>query len=203
MKLTILFLCLSVVLSAQCDELTQRFEMPVSYSQPDQMTPDPCHGLNNYGTTPTLKVSPKAGYLEKKMRIRATTVTEWDADKCISRTVSNTFDTTVLSERIYPQTSDVTVGGYWTCRLELMVTPPISAPVGCESVRLPSSHIFKDYWLTTHGHFTSPEDAKKALKAFKSEYPEYCSAFIYFVPLGCEYLITYSSEHHVSKYTSR
>lgn len=191
--------CASV--SAQCDELTQRFERPIEYNQPSQMEPDPCHGLNNYNTVPTLLVSPKAGYLERKLKIRATVITEWDADTCVSRTVSTKFDTIITSQVIRPQISDETVGGYYTCRLELMVVPPISAPVGCESVRLPEDHIFKDYWLTTYGHYTTKEAAKQALVGFKNEYSEYCSAFVDYVPLGCEYLITYSSKQH-EKYTS-
>ena len=189
-----LLLTLSTAASAQCEELTQRFERPVQYNTPSQMMPDRCHGTNDYGTHAVLSIAPRAGYLERKLKIRATVITEWDADTCVSRTVSTKFDTIITSQVIRPQISDKTVGGYYTCRLELMVTPPTSAPLNCVAVRLPSNHQFADYWVTSYGEFTDIFAAKRALKAFKLQYPEYCSAFVYFIPTGCEYMMSYQTD---------
>lgn len=204
--LTILLTLFALNLSAQCDELKQRFEFPVEHSIQSPLNPDPCDALSNYGTNRVLSVSPTEGYLEVKKRVKVVSETTWDADNCIAATTILSRDTITISERVYPSRSDVKVGGFWTIRMELLILPPSSRPDGTFATKLPKGSLsmtykdgstleLKDYWVIHTGHFINVTDAKVAVKKFKELHPEFCRAYAYFLPEGCEYQYKFTSNN--------
>lgn len=208
MKNSLIFLLsfIALNLNAQCDELKQRFDFPVAYSIQSPLTPDPCDALSDYGTNRVLSVSPTEGYLEVKKRVKVVSETTWDADNCIAATIVLSRDTITISERVYPSRSDVKVGGFWTVRMELLILPPNSRPAGTYATKLPKgamSQIYKngsqidlnDYWVIHTGQFDNPAEAKVAVKKFKELHPEFCRAYAYFLPSGCDTQYSFSSKN--------
>lgn len=207
MKIWILilnFIGLTFNLNAQCDELTQRFDLPVMHSIESPMEPDPCDAKDNYGTVSNLIYSPIGGYQEIKKRIRIVSETIWDADNCKAETNILSQDTIEISNQRFGQRKGQTTGGYWTVRMELMVLPPASRPEGTMCTKLPkgsltqtykdgSTRELKDYWVVHTGKFSNAEEAKIAVKRFKEAYPEFCRAYAYFLPTDCEYQYQYKN----------
>jgi hypothetical protein len=215
MKHSIIFALLFQVLNLNaqsknhdCDELLQKFEFPVEHSIQSPLTPDTCNALPDYGTNRVLRVAPVAGYLEVKKRIKVVSETTWDADNCLAQTTILSRDTITLSERKYPTHSDKLVGGYWTIRMELMVQPPNSRPAGSFATKLPKGAMsqtynngstleLKDYWVVHTGQFTDAIAAKQACREFKKSHPEFCRAYAYWLPSGCEYQYEFTDENNL------
>lgn len=183
--------CLTFALNAQCDQLTQRFDLPVQYSIKSQLDPDPCDAKSDYRTKSELVYSPISGYQEIKKQVKVITATTYDPDNCKGKTEVVSVDTTEISNKIFGAKKGQTTGGYWTMRLELMVLPPASRPQGSMATKLPLGESKEGYWVIHVGTFVSAETAKKELKLFKNAYPEFCRAYVYYLPSNCEYQYKY------------
>jgi len=174
-----------------CEGLTTKSPLPMSYSGPkDRLIPDPCNAKDSYGSQLALVYAPDPGYVEQQRQIKVITESIWDSRTCqmTSREVSR--DTIIVHEEVIPSQSPKNVGGYWTVRMELMVKPPDSRPVGAMVSKLPSSNL-EGYWVVHMGSADTKEEIQKYLKPFKAEYPEFCRAYVYWLPFGIEYQYEY------------
>jgi len=204
--LVLTFLLISNLLFSQvpCGSIVERVPIPSEYSTNTPLPPDPCDALADYGTEKVLTVSTQPEYLEIKKKIRVVVETLIDPDNCTSVAHELSRDTIEISrEKIYAA-STVPVGGYWTVRMELLMFAPASRPAGCYATKLPEgalSQKYKDgstieineYWVVHSGQYETKAEASAATKRLKSKYPEFCRAYAYMLPEGCQNQYQYKS----------
>jgi hypothetical protein len=184
--------------SAPCGAITERVPIPAEYSTNAPLPPDPCDALADYGTekSPTISATPE--YLEIEKRIRVVVETLIDPDNCSTQVREISRDTIVVGQRKVYVASTEPTSEYWTVRMELMVYPPNSRPDGCLVTKLPDGAMaqdntqeIKDYWVVHYGQYRSKAEAKAATTLLKQRHPEFCRAYAYLLPAGCQYQFQY------------
>jgi len=187
--------------SAPCGAITERVPIPAEHSFNIPLAPDPCDALPYYGTEkrPTISATPE--YLEIKKQIRVVVETLIDPDNCSAQVRELSRDTVVASQKRVYVASAAPTEGYWTVRMELMVYPPNSRPAGCLVSKLPDGAMaqnnaqeIKDYWVVHYGKYTGKSEAREATVLLKQRYPEFCRAYAYYLPAGCQYQFEYVAQ---------
>ena len=195
----LLFLTVQLFAQTQvpCGSIVERVEIPVEHSSMTPLPPDPCDALADYGTKRVLTVSTQPEYLEIQKRIRVVVETLINPDDCSSEAHELSRDTVEVSRKKIYVASTEPVGGYWTVRMELMMYAPASRPDGCYATKLPRGAMsqqykdgsiieLKEYWVIHNGQYETKAEASAATKRLKAEYPEFCRAYAYLLPQGCE-----------------
>jgi hypothetical protein len=185
-----------------CGAITERVPIPLKYSMNARLPPDPCDALASYNTERVISVCTTPNYLEIKKQIRVVVETLIDPDNCNSVARELSRDTIEVGRKLIYAASTTPTGGYWTVRMELVVYAPVSRPVGFYATKLPNGSMsqeykdgstidLKEYWVVHVGEYKTITEAKKATNELKKTHPEFCRAYPYFLPNGCEHQYKY------------
>ena len=170
--------------SQDCDELISVTEIDLNFDVKNKLRPDPCGAKPRYNGKSYLRLSPEAGYEETIYNVVINSLTTIN-EKCESSTVEISRDTIPVNTKlIYGETLGKSEGNYYTVRLELLTKAPKTRPIGCRANLLPDgSGGISGYWVVTYGKYSTLSEAKEAVKEFKEEYPEFCRAYAYKLPM--------------------
>ncbi len=163
-------------LIAQCDNLVKQQIIPIQHSLMEQLEPDPCNALSDYGTRRILTHSPSNGLIEKKFKVKINQEISWDPDNCQAQTKELSRDTILIEEKVTAQQPGKITKPIFTVRMELLQKPPQSRPSGTKCTKLMEGNL-SGYWIVHYGEYSNMEEARQATIQLKQRWPEFCRAF--------------------------
>jgi hypothetical protein len=177
--------------SVDCEGLISETENAFVFGVNRPLEPDPCGAKPPYDYGAVLTVSPEAGKTVEYKKVIIKTETTVDHE-CNVETVELERDTIVThTDVIMGERTGIMVGGKYVVQCELMREAPSNRPKGFMSTLLPDENKYGGYWVVHYGEYSTKENADAALRRLKTDYPEYCSAFIRKLPSNCEFRYEY------------
>lgn len=188
-----------------CDDLRVKDIVEFQHQVKDPLKPDPCHGLDNYGTALEMVYAPESGYTVTYYMVESTVKYRFDPITCEVEMDIIKTDTVPVDTDLYPSKPGEITGGYYTVQMEMWRKAPNSRPTSYDlNVVLDRGETsdvyvskletgkYAGYWIVHCGQFKTKEKAVAAAKYIRTN-TEFCTSFARYLEEGIEFQGIYTN----------